>query len=70
MKACTFQTVAKLYLCPVSEEAILHVLSDEKMTYSTLTELATCMVKKSGRNTRRHNERWKILCPQITFHCG
>jgi len=61
------QTVAKLYLCPASEEAILHVLSDEKMTHSTLTELATCMVKKSGRNITRHNEKWQNLCPLINL---
>ena len=40
MKACTFQTVAKLYLCPVSEEAILHILSDVKMTHSIASEAA------------------------------
>jgi len=64
MEACIFQTETKLfrYLCPVSEEAILHILSDVKMTYSTLTE--SCgLHKRSGRNMRRHNEKWKNLCP-------
>ena len=42
MKACTLQTEAKLfgYLCSVSEEAILHILSDVKMTHSIAAEVA------------------------------
>jgi len=38
MKTCIFQTVANLNLCSVSEGAILHILSDVKMAYSTLTD--------------------------------
>jgi len=38
MKTCIFQTVAKTYLRSVSEGAILHILSDVKMAYSTLTD--------------------------------
>lgn len=64
MKDFIFQTVAKLfrYLCLVSEEAILHILSDVKMTYSTLTD-SHWNGERSGRNMRRHNEKWKNLCP-------
>ena len=40
MKTCIFQTEAKLfrYFRPASEEAILHIWSDVKITHSTLTD--------------------------------
>ena len=38
MKACNLQTEANLNLCSASEEAILHIWSDVKITHSTLTD--------------------------------
>jgi hypothetical protein len=51
------------YSCPASEGEIPHILSDVKITHSTLTE--SCgLHKRSGRNIRRHNVKWKNMCPK------
>jgi len=72
MKACNFQTVAKLfirYLCAVSEEAILHILlSDVKRQMDSLYRSAISglrLMQILRAIKRRHNEKWKNLCPKI-----
>ncbi len=69
MKDFNFQTVAKLsrYLCAVSEEAILHIfLSDVKRQIDSLFRSAISgwhLMQILQAIKRRHNEKWKILCP-------
>jgi len=69
MKDFIFQTVAKLfrYLCAVSEEAILHILlSDVKRQIDSMYRLAISgwhLMRTLLAIKRRHNEKWKNLCP-------
>ena len=58
MRTCIHQTEAKGNFCPASEEAILHILSDVKMTYSTLTQSPLVWQKvRSEKGSLMFNER-------------